>query len=270
MAGVEERLRRLLGGRGFRLFLEGLRVAEETGDPAWLYHFLAALQPGYYGGSTRYPPPPGEYYKTLAGARVVELPEPRLESGVDALEAVRLRRSRRSYGGSLSLQDLGDVLYYSVGVTGRAWWGGPKRAYPSAGALQPLEAYVAARSVEGLEPGVYHYNPGEHALELVAPGDYSERLAWASLGQEHVGEAPAVIALTAVLPRTASKYGYRSYRYTHIDAGHAGENIYIAAEALGLATVAVGAFYDFELCKLLGADCRLELPMLLYPIGPRR
>lgn len=270
MGVLEARLRRLLGGRGFRLFLEGLRLAEETGDPSWLYHVLGSLYPDYHGGSTRYPPPPGEYYKTVSSEVVVGLPGPRRESGVDALEALRRRRSRRSYGSSLDLQDLADVLYYSVGVTGRAWWGGPKRAYPSAGALQPVEAYVVARSVEGLEPGVYHYNPGRHALELVARGDYSGEVYRVSLGQDHVAEAPAVIALTAVIARTASRYGYRSYRYIHWDAGHAGENVYLAAEALGLATVAVGAFYDFDLCRLLRADCRVEIPMLLYPLGPRR
>ncbi len=270
MAGLEERLRRILGDRGFKLFLAGLRIAEETGDPSWLYHVLGALYRDYYGGDTRYPPPPGEYYKSLPTDVTVDLPEPRMESGVDALEAIRSRRSRRSYGRSVTLQDLSDVLYYSVGVTGTAWWGGPKRAYPSAGALQPVEAYVIARSVDGLEPGIYHYNPGSHSLELVAEGDYSAEAARVALDQEHVGQAPAVIALTAVIARTASKYGYRSYRYVHWDSGHAGQNVYLAAEALGLATVAVGAYYDFELCRLLRIDCKTEMPMLLYPLGPRR
>nr|MEB3851210.1 SagB/ThcOx family dehydrogenase [Desulfurococcales archaeon] len=83
-------------------------------------------------------------------------------------------------------------------------------------------------------------------------------------GQGHVAQAPAVVALTAVIARTAARYGYRSYRYTHWDAGHAGQNIYLTAEALGLATVAVGAYYDSGLCKLLRLDCISEIPMLLY------
>ena len=264
---LEERLRRLLGERGLHRLLEGLEAAEATGDPAWLYHALAELAEDWYGGETRYPPPPGEYYKDMGGG--VRLPPPPRYSGVDALEAIRRRRSRRSYRGPLGLEEVSAVLYYTVGVTGRAWWGGPRRAYPSAGALQPVEAYLVAFDVEGLEAGVYHYNPGRHELEPVGGPVGRRLLSRLALDQDHVGAAPAVVALTAVLSRTASKYGYRAYRYAHLDAGHAGENLYLAAEALGLATVAVGAFYDRGLCRLLRVDCMGEVPMLLYPIGRR-
>ena len=70
-------------------------------------------------------------------------------------------------------------------------------------------------------------------------------------------------------PRTASKYGHRSYRYVHWDVSFAGENVYIAVEALGLATTAVGAFYDEDICRLLGIDCVIEIPMLIFPVGRR-
>ena len=189
---------------------------------------------------------------------------------MDALEAIARRRSRRRYSGEpLTLEELGSILYYTLGVTGRAWWGGPRRTYPSAGALQPLEAYVAASRVEGLEPGVYHYNPRAHSLELVKRGDARHRLYRACLGQEHVLHAPASIVLTALYPRTASYYGIRGYRYVLLDAGFAGENLYLAAEALGLATVAVGAFHDREICGIIGIDCEWELPLLVFPLGRR-
>ena len=84
-----------------------------------------------------------------------------------------------------------------------------------------------------------------------------------------MSEAPAVVVLTIVYPRTASKYGYRAYRYALLDAGFAGENLYLAAEALGLATVAVGAFYDEKICWLLRLDCGVEYPVLLFPVGRR-
>ncbi|MCE4628502.1 MAG: SagB/ThcOx family dehydrogenase [Desulfurococcales archaeon] len=244
-----------------------MRIAESTGDPAWLYHELSLLDTGFYGGRTRYPAPPGEYYKELGGGLL--LPPPPEFSGVDTLKALKSRRSRRRYGPVLNLESLSAVLYYSVGVTGVAWWGGPRRAYPSAGALMPVEAYVVARGVSGLDPGIYHYNPGEHSLEPVRLGDYSRALYEISLEQEHVSTAPATIILTSIISRTASKYGWRSYRYIHLDTGHAGENIYLASEALGLGTVAVGAFYDRRLCALLDIDCVSEMPMIMYPVGPR-
>jgi len=251
-----------------RLLLGASKALERGGDLAFLYHEVSKHAPDYPGMELPY----GERsdYWLSRGGPCVYLPRPKRFSGVDALEAIRLRRSRRSYSPDpLSLEDLATVLHHAVGVTGRAWWGGPKRAYPSAGALQPVEAYVAAGLVSGLDPGLYHYVPGSHCLEMLRGGDVRERLSWIALDQEHVAEAPAVIILTAVYPRTARKYGLRAYRYIHWDTGFAGENIYIAAEALGLATVAVGAFYDDELCSLLETDCDEEMPMLLFPLGRR-
>ena len=95
------------------------------------------------------------------------------------------------------------------------------------------------------------------------------RLADICLEQEHVGEAPAAVILTTYYQRTASKYHARGYRYALLDTGAAMENLYIAAEALGLATVAVGAFYDRELCRLLGIDCYTEFPSIVMPVGRR-
>lgn len=75
--------------------------------------------------------------------------------------------------------------------------------------------------------------------------------------------------LTIVYSRTASKYGVRAYRYALMDAAFAGENIYLASEALGLGTVAVGAFYDEMICRLLRVDCEWEYPVLVFPVGWR-
>ncbi len=258
-----------LAGVPDSVIVEALREASERRDPAVLYHRLSDLSPGYYGGELDVPSVE-EYFKTMPWAPAVTLPPPVSISGMDALTAIASRRSRREYADEpLDVEDLATILYYTVGVTGRAWWGGPKRAYPSAGALQPVEAYVSVKSVAGVEPGVYHYDPGGHRLELIRLGDYSRRLAEACLEQDHVGEAPASIILTVVYPRTAQRYGYRAYRYVLMDAGFAGENLYIAAEALGLATVAVGAFYDREVCEIIGVDCVWEWPVLVFPVGRR-
>ncbi len=246
----------------------GLQAASLNGDVAMLYHFASMLAPDYYGDPLPYTAL--EYYKTYRRAPRVRLPSPPGSIGMDLLQAIRARRSRREFSHeSLDLAELSTILYYSLGITGRAWWGGPKRAYPSAGALQPVEAYVYADRVKGVEKGLYHYNPGEHSLETLFLGDYAESLYRISLEQEHVRNAACVIILTAVYRRTASKYSHRSYRYAHWDVGFAGQNIYLVVEGLGLATTAVGAFYDEDLCEFIGIDCKEEFPMLLFPIGRR-
>lgn len=158
---------------GYRgLVSRALQGWVERRDPSYCYHVLSKLDPGYYGWSvafSRYE----EFYKRLPSRYKVRLPKPIAESGIDVLKAIASRRSRRNYSKKpLGLLEVATILYYAVGVTGRAWWGGPKRTYPSAGGLQPVEAYLVALNVEGLEQGVYHYNPGSHSLELI----YTEAL----------------------------------------------------------------------------------------------
>ena len=142
------------------------------------------------------------------------------------------------------------------------------RAAPSAGALYPLEVYVVIGKggVVGLEPGIYHYNPHTHALELIKEGDYRDELCAACLGQPWVGKAPVSIVITAIYERTMVKYGKRGIRYVHIEVGHVGQNVYLQAVALGLGTVAVGAFYDEEVRKVLGVS-ENEHPLYVMPVG---
>ncbi len=265
-----KKLREIVPLNVIERFLSGIQKAiEKKGDLSLAYHEVSKLDFNYYGIDLPYSRP-SQFWKEYRG-ECIELPKPPEKSGVDVFEAIKARRSRREYTTkSLTLEQVSAILYYTIGVTGRAWWGGPKRAYPSAGGLQPVEAYLYADRVEGLERGLYHYHPGRHCLEVVKLGDYSRELMRASLDQEHVGEAPVVLVLTAVYSRTASKYGLRSYRYIHWDSGFAGQNVYLVVEALGLATVTVGAFYDDEVCRVIEIDCLEELPMLIFPIGYRK
>ena len=249
-----------------KLLEKGLREAARRGDIAALYHYSTVIERTAYMEKPS-PSWPGFFKEYTACQQLVKLPPPVSAGKLDILEAIRRRRSRRSYSPRpLGLASVATLLYYAVGITGwSAGW--PLRSYPSAGGLQPLEAYLVAGGVEGLESGIYHYNPRSHSLCMLRSGNHMARLADISLGQEHVGEAPAAIILTAVYTRTASKYGARAYRYIHVDAGAAVQNIYLAAEALGLATVVVGAFYDEELCSLLGVDCYEEIPIAVMPVG---
>lgn len=252
---------------------EACKKAEETRDPCWLYHEFSTLEPELSQDETNYPPASGEHYKRYPHAPRLALPPPHERSGLDVLEAIRSRRSRREYDPRpLTLGEVSTLLYHTAGVTGRAWWGGPKRPYPSSGALQPAEIYPVVRGVTGVEQGLYHYEPSSHSLELLSPelGVVDRLLYEATLEQDHVVNAPLTLIVTAVLSRTARKYGWRAYRYVHWDVGFLGQNIYLVTEGLGLATVAVGAFRDRMLCRLLGIDCLGELPMLLFPVGARR
>jgi SagB-type dehydrogenase family enzyme len=174
------------------------------------------------------------------------------------------RRSGRDYGAQpLSLAEVGQLLWAAQGITDERTG---FRAAPSAGALFPLEVFVAAGNVDGLAPGVYRYRPATHDLLRVVEGDRRNELHDAALRQPPVRNAAAVLAFAAVYARTTGKYGDRGVRYVHMEAGHAAQNVYLQAVSLDLRTVAVGAFVDDAVKAILrlAAD---EQPVYLMPVG---
>ncbi len=196
----------------------------------------------------------------------IGLPEP-VYRGLSVEEAIMRRRSERSYSGeALSLAELSQILFAAQGITGAA---GDRalRAAPSAGATYPYEVYVFANRVEGLEPGIYHYLPQGHGVELVRAGEFGEALSEACLGQAMPAEGAVSIVLAAVAGRTIDVYGERGLIYIYMEAGHISENIYLECASLGLAVVAVGAFYESGIDALIGLDGEREATIYVNCIG---
>ena len=195
---------------------------------------------------------------------MISLPEPPAAAGMDVFEAIRKRRSRRSFAEApLPLASAAAVLFYTAGLTGAR---NHHRAAPSAGGIHAITVRLVAREVEGLEPGVYRYLPLEHALELHFEGDVRQALCAACLGQRLVFEAPAALALSADIGRIAARYGGRAERYAALDCGHYAQNAYLACEALGLGTCGVGAFRDAEVASCLRLP-ENERPLYVLPFG---
>lgn len=189
-----------------------------------------------------------------------ELPPPRLKGEVSLEETLSRRRSVRDFTDApLTWEQIGQLLWATQGLT--ADWGG--RTSPSAGALYPLELYVA------LPEGAYHYLPRAHQVELVSSSDLREALWKPALLQDWVREAPAVFIIAAVYERTERKYGSRAERYVKLEAGHACQNLLLQAVALDLGAVPVGAFYDDEVQAVLGLPADHE-PLYLVPVGHPR
>jgi len=190
------------------------------------------------------------------------LPTPRLTGKMSLEDVVKKRRSRRSFRDvSLRMDQLSQILWAAQGITE-----GLKRAAPSAGATYPLDLYVVAGKVEELETGVYHYDSSNHSVSLHAEEDLRTDLARACAAQGFIADAPVSIVITAEYERTTQRYGEKGIRYVHIEVGHVGQNIYLQAEALGLGTVAIGAFYDDEIAKLLRLPEEHQ-PLYVMPVG---
>jgi len=119
-----------------------------------------------------------------------------------------------------------------------------------------------------LSSGVYYYDVKTHSIVMVKQGDVRKDLSRAALGQKWIMIAPVSIVITAIYERSTHRYGEKGirYGYVHIEVGHVGQNIYLQAVALGLGTVAVGAFYDEEIRRIVGTS-ENENPIYIMPIG---
>lgn len=196
--------------------------------------------------------------------QLLKLPEPETRGDMSVEQAIGKRRSLRHYSGSLALADVSQLLWAAQGETHPDGY----RAAPSAGALYPLEVYLVVGNVDGLSAGVYRYRSDEHDLIQLGTADLRIELASAAHGQSFMQTAAVVLVITGVYERTRKKYGQRTRRYVHMEVGHAAENVYLQAEALGLGTLIMGAFDDDRVQAVLGLPDDHQ-PLGLMPIGPR-
>ena len=181
-------------------------------------------------------------------------------------EAIARRRSVRDFAlQPVSRLQLSQILWSAQGITEASW---QARAVPSAGATYPLEIFAVCggNGIEKIEDGIYYYDVYSHSLTLHHKGDVRLELARAALDEESIYQAPVTIVICAEYERTTTRYDARGKRYVHIEVGHAGQNIYLQATALGLATVAIGAFYDEQVREVLRLEKHYK-PLYIMPVG---
>jgi SagB-type dehydrogenase family enzyme len=210
----------------------------------------------------------GDFSMPAPGERQSSVTIPPLASAgkVSVEEAIARRRSVRHLGQKpLSLGALSQILWAAQGLTDSE---AGFRAAPSAGALYPLELYVVARKdgVEGLPEGVDHYESRGHLLTLIRGGDFTHDLEAATWDQGIVMEAAATIVMIGAFSRTAAKYGRRGTQHVFQESGHAAQNVFLQAAALGIGTVVMEAFSEGAVRRVVGI--RLDgRPLYVQPIG---
>lgn len=188
---------------------------------------------------------------------VVVLPDPARQGRKSLEETLACRRSLRTFADRpLTHAHLSQLLWATQGITDRRG----RRTAPSAGALYPLEVFVASAG------GLFQYEPKSHRLVRRQASDPRAALKRAALGQEAITRAPAVFVIAAVRARTAGKYGPRATRYVHMEVGHAAQNLLLQATALDLGGVPIGAFDDQAVQQALSLPADHE-PLLLVPVG---
>lgn len=245
-----------------------ISMAQRIGDE---FHNVTKYERGKLPGhrldlSTKPP-----VYKEYPDAPSISLPAPDIQGGQGLWDSLRKRRSVRAYKeGSLTQDDLSQMLWATQGITDRVH-DHELRTAPSAGALYPIETYLCINRVDGIKPGLYHYNIRNHSLDLVKAGDASKAIGKAALDQKIAEKAAVVFIWSALFQRSKWKYLQRAYRYIFLDAGHLAQNLALSAEALGLGSCQIAAIYDDEMNELLGIDGTEESVIYLSSVGhPRR
>ncbi len=204
--------------------------------------------------------------RLIKNIKPIYLPPPSQKGGMSLAEVIARRRSVRDFTPqTISQLQLSQILWATQGITDSSW---EYRTVPSAGATYPLEIFVVCgrNGIDDTDDGIYHYNIKDHSLTLHHKGDARLALARAALNEEAIYEAPLNIVICAVYERTAMRYGSRGERYVHFEVGHAGQNIYLQATALGLGTVAIGAFHDEQVREVLRLDKQYK-PLYIMPVG---
>ena len=189
-------------------------------------------------------------------------------------QAISQRRSLRKYSGQpFSQEELSFLLWASSWASD--FRSGEnmeftRRNVPSAGSRHPLECHLLINNVVGLKPGLYYYHPLKHCLVLFndTPSIANE-ICDGCLRQMMVANSAFTVILTALPYRTVWRYAQRGYRYLYLDAGHVGQNIHLAAEAVGGGACMIAAYQDEAMNDCLGVDGVEEFVIYIAAVGKK-
>ncbi len=202
-------------------------------------------------------------FKHYRGIKHIQLPDVRdfspLKTSFFSLPQKKIVSSSARI--NFSIDEVARILILTQAVTAKSRGGGTDywfRSAASAGALYPTEIYLASRSVAGLDDGIYHYSPVEHALAWIREGTFLNLEGDAAFGM--------VFFFTAIFFRSSWKYRNRAYRYNLLDTGHVMENHILALKALDLPHRIHYDFEDREVNLLLGIEDVREAALAMVDI----
>ena len=211
--------------------------------------------------------------KSYEHAAVVRLLEPSARGGL--ARTLKERRTWRRFGKApVDLSAFSTLLHLTAGVqtwvTAKGEGRVALKTSPSGGARHPIEAYVLARRVRSLEPGIYHYAADRHVLERVPGSPKVPSFDEVLPTQWWYRDAAALVLFTAVFERTRWRYSSpRAYRAVLLEAGHVCQTFCLTATSLGLAPFCSMAIADATAERMLGIDGVSEAVLYAAGVGTR-
>ena len=190
------------------------------------------------------------------------------------VEVLERRRSERSYDEArpISLRDLGALLDRAARIRSRdtvqvgnflgrtSPFEISRRPYPNGGASYELEIYPVVDRCDGLESGLYHYDPAEHALTRISgrTPEIERFVADAKVATAGMADPQIVLALAARFARVMWKYKAISYGVILRNTGALYQTLYLAATELGLSPCGLGCGDSELFARVTGLDPVVE------------
>lgn len=179
------------------------------------------------------------------------------------------RRSTRGFNGEeIALEELKELLSFTYQP--QDYWRQSLDASPDFFDPNLISTFVAVSGVTDLEEGCYYYAPSSQELRQIRFKNFRRELHYLCLGQDLGRDAAAVVFHTADLTQAIQLYGDRAYRYLHMDAGHLGQRLNLAALYLQLGVSGIAGFFDNQVNEVLGIP-EDEAALYITTLGhPRR
>lgn len=183
----------------------------------------------------------------------------------DLENTILKRRSTRNYSGSdITLDQLKALLHFTYQWSDYLDQG--LDANPDYFTLDLIQTFIAVSGVEGLDAGCYYYAPQAQELRQIRFKNFRRELHFLCLGQNLGKNASAIVFHTADLTGAIAQWGDRVYRYLHMDAGHLGQRLNLAAIRLNLGVSGIAGFFDDRVNEVLGIPPQ-EAVLYLTTIG---
>ncbi len=208
------------------------------------------------------------------GVALIDLPRDDFDTNdISLFDAIKQRKSCRKFNGeALTLNELAFLLWATQGVRDPM---NPKfRTVPSAGARHPFETYLAIYNVRDIEPGLYRYLPLEHAIYNVS-SDASIRdkikvvIPNISPANPGIDKSAVTFMWTAIPYRSEWRYPGMAPKVVAQDAGHVGQNLYLAVAAIDAGACCVDGYIQQEADQLLGVDGEEEFTVYMAVVGKK-
>src|SRR4030095_11321320 len=182
------------------------------------------------------------------------------ETGADAIEDVIQRRAstRRFAKKPMPLSDLSAIIECA--------YQGIQSDFLDVNGTPLNDIYAIVNRVEGLPPGAYYYRREEHALELLQPGDFSQKAAYLSLEQPLGGDASVTFFFMSDLNSLLESYGNRGYRAAQMEAGIIGGKMYLTAYALRRGATGL-TFFDDDVTEFFSPHASSKSCTLVVSVG---